>query len=220
MNGVAFLDMSEEDGDEEPARAERKLKKKKPRAGVDDFPLPPSHNQMQVPDTQHSASTTTLVSSSGSHNLQVPSGADIDMSPESPLRASYLTPEPKPSGSFASSQSVFRPLRLVHDDLKYTRINVLYSSIKANDKGKEVISFVVEVDPGNNKEPWKVEKLYSDVLNLDQRVRSSSSRSVQKKMAHLPESKMWKDHAPAKVDQRRVRVACRLLSLCANILRN
>ncbi|EIW79192.1 RhoGAP-domain-containing protein [Coniophora puteana RWD-64-598 SS2] len=125
------------------------------------------------------------------------------MSPESPLRASYLTPEPKPSGSFASSQSVFRPLRLVYGDLKHTHINVLYSSIKANDKGKEVISFVVEVDPGNNKEPWKVEKLYSDVLNLDQRVRSSSSRSVQKKMAHLPESKMWKDHAPAKVDQRR-----------------
>jgi RalA-binding protein 1 len=63
----------------------------------------------------------------------------------------------------------------------------------------------VFVDPGNNKEGWKVEKMYSDVLALDQRVRNSVGKSVGKKMVNLPEGKLWKDHAPAKVDQRKVR---------------
>ncbi|KAJ3482868.1 hypothetical protein NLJ89_g12112 [Agrocybe chaxingu] len=45
--------------------------------------------------------------------------------------------------------------------------------------------------------------MYSDVLSLDQRVRSSVGKGVGKKIANLPEGKLWKDHAPAKVDQRK-----------------
>jgi RalA-binding protein 1 len=48
--------------------------------------------------------------------------------------------------------------------------------------------------------------MYSDVLGLDQRVRSSVAKGMGKKIANLPEGKLWKDHAPAKVDQRKVRV--------------
>ena len=60
------------------------------------------------------------------------------------------------------------------------------------------------VDPGRGKETWKVEKLYSDVLGLDQRIRASVGKGVGKKIASLPEGKLWRDHAPAKVDQRKV----------------
>jgi RalA-binding protein 1 len=74
----------------------------------------------------------------------------------------------------------------------------------------------VYVDPGNNKEGWKVEKMYSDVLALDQRVRNSVGKNVGKKMASLPEGKLWKDHAPAKVDQRKVGHRVSLL-YCANV---
>lgn len=49
-----------------------------------------------------------------------------------------------------------------------------------------------------------MEKMYSDVLSLDQRVRSTVGKGVGKKIANLPEGKLWKDHAPAKVDQRKV----------------
>lgn len=76
--------------------------------------------------------------------------------------------------------------------------------MRPNDRGKEVLSFVVYVDPGKGKDGWKVEKMYSDVLGLDQRVRSSVAKGVGKKIASLPEGKLWKDHAPAKVDQRKV----------------
>jgi RalA-binding protein 1 len=67
-----------------------------------------------------------------------------------------------------------------------------------------VLSFIIVVDPGRGKETWKVEKLYSDVLGLDQRIRASVGKGVGKKIASLPEGKLWRDHAPAKVDQRKV----------------
>jgi RalA-binding protein 1 len=99
----------------------------------------------------------------------------------------------------------FRALPLLPTDLPHTTINVSHSFVRPNDRGKEVLSFVVFVSPGQSKEGWKVEKLYSDVLSLDHRVRSSVGKGVGKKIANLPEGKLWKDHAPAKVDQRKVR---------------
>ncbi|KAJ7886581.1 hypothetical protein B0H14DRAFT_3431154 [Mycena olivaceomarginata] len=50
---------------------------------------------------------------------------------------------------------------------------MFHSFVRPNDRGKEVLSSVVCVDPGNNKEGWKIEKMYSDVLVLDQRMRNS-----------------------------------------------
>ncbi|KAF7964909.1 hypothetical protein HWV62_1755, partial [Athelia sp. TMB] len=102
-----------------------------------------------------------------------------------------------------TSSPAFRALPLLATDLPSTRIIVSQSSVRPNDRGKDVLSFIVEIHPGLNKEPWKVEKLYSDVLGLDQRVRANVGRGVGKKIASLPEGKLWKDHAPAKVDQRK-----------------
>ena len=69
-----------------------------------------------------------------------------------------------------------------------TRVQVSYSSIRPNDRGKEVPSFVIVVDPGSGKEPWKVEKLY----------------------------KLWRDHAPAKVDQRKA--SLRVIRNCIQLM--
>jgi RalA-binding protein 1 len=102
-------------------------------------------------------------------------------------------------------QPTYRELPLLPGDLPRTRIAVLLTSIKPNDRGKEVLSFVVNVQPGGGKEGWKIEKLYSDVLGLDHRVRAAVGRSVGKKIASLPEGKLWRDHAPAKADLRKVR---------------
>ena len=101
--------------------------------------------------------------------------------------------------------AAFRALPLLSSDLPYTTISVSHSFVRPNDRGKEVLSFIVSVDPGNNKPRWKVEKMYSDVLSLDQRVRSAVGKGVGKRIANLPEGKLWKDHAPARVDQRKVR---------------
>jgi RalA-binding protein 1 len=105
-----------------------------------------------------------------------------------------------------SEAVAFRALPLLSSDLPYTNITVSHSFVRPNDRGKEVLSFIVFVDPGNGRDGWKVEKMYSDVLGLDQRVRSSVGKGVGKRIANLPEGKLWKDHAPAKVDQRKVRM--------------
>ena len=98
----------------------------------------------------------------------------------------------------------FRALPLLASDLARTVITVSHSSIRANDRGKEVLSFTIVVQPAG-KDAWKVEKLYSDVLTLDARVRAVLGKTLTKKLVSLPEGRLWKDHAPAKVDQRKVR---------------
>lgn len=125
------------------------------------------------------------------------------------LRPQRLDTQNLPSSTTAgnaapSPAGFFRALPLLPTDLPRTKINVSHSFVRPNERGKEVLSFIVLVDPGKGKEGWKVEKMYSDVLNLDQRVRTSVGKSVGKKIATLPEGKLWKDHAPAKADQRKV----------------
>ena len=111
----------------------------------------------------------------------------------------------QPSQDQQLSETIaFRALPLLSSDLPHTNITVSHSFVRPNDRGKEVLSFIVFVDPGSGKDGWKVEKMYSDVLGLDQRVRSSVGKGIGKKIANLPEGKLWKDHAPAKVDQRKV----------------
>ena len=102
-----------------------------------------------------------------------------------------------------SVQPHFRQLPLLVSDFPMTRVQVSHSSIRPNDRGKEVLSFVIVVDPGSGKEFWKIEKLYSDFISLDQKIRSAN-RGLAKRMPSLPDSKLWRDHAPAKVDQRKV----------------
>lgn len=134
--------------------------------------------------------------------------------PDSPLQSSYLSPVKSVHGGTSAGPSpTFRALPLVYDDLKTTRVTVLHSSVKPNDRGKDVLSFVLDVDPRNGKDSWKVEKMYSDFLGLDQRMRAAVGKSMAKKMGILPEGKVWKDHAPAKADQRKIALEVYLQSL-------
>jgi len=107
--------------------------------------------------------------------------------------------------------SQYRALPLLSSDLPTTLIQVSQSLVRPNDRGKEVLSFVIIVqpDPANpTKESWKVEKMYSDVVALDARVRGTVGKAIAKKIVSLPEGKLWKDHAPAKVDHRKVCISC------------
>ncbi|KAF8196658.1 hypothetical protein K438DRAFT_1967677 [Mycena galopus ATCC 62051] len=152
-------------------------------------PLQP--NRAQPQQQQFAQSSETLVNAQ-MRAREAPSSSE-SLSPLQPVRPSAPATVP----------ASFRALPLLSSDLPYTTVIVSHSFVRPNDRGKEVLSFVVYVDPGNKKEGWKVEKMYSDVLALDQRVRNSVGKTVGKKMANLPEGKLWKDHAPAKVDQRK-----------------
>ena len=163
------------------------------------------------------ASTTSLVSSStpsrppllstSSSSSSVPSFAPDpleDLPPPHPQ--SQLSPDSALTPSKQQQQPHqlrYKSARLTNDDLPRTKVHVEGSTIRPNDRGKEVLSFIIGVQL-QGKEPWKVEKLYSDVLTLDVRVRGGIGKTAGKKIAPLPDNKLFKDNAPAKVDQRKV----------------
>jgi RalA-binding protein 1 len=171
---------------------------------ADEFPLPPSRmthprlNQ-ESPGTsplqsseilrpKRADSTSSQPSSSSSHHHDVVNGAMADHAEsERPSQALKI-----------------RALPLLSSDLSRCSIRVVNSYIRPNDRGKDVLSFSVIVSPKNNQEPWRIEKRHSDVLALDHALRSRVERNVAKKISSLPDTKLWKDHAPAKVDLRKV----------------
>ncbi|KAF9523051.1 hypothetical protein CPB83DRAFT_863513 [Crepidotus variabilis] len=195
-------------------------RQEKSRVGAEEFPLPPPSHQFaqrgHPQDPQHLGQpnfSQQSLSMLGSSTSSLASGSSPSKQPQPD---SYQS-EPRPSASQQQLQSdspsqsppaqpapaAFRALPLLSSDLPQTSVTVSHSFVRPNDRGKEVLSFIVFVNPGNGKDGWKVEKMYSDVLGLDQRVRSSVGKGVIKKIGNLPEGKLWKDHAPAKVDQRK-----------------
>lgn len=207
-------------------------KRDKARVAAEEFPLPPSSNlfiqrqALAAQDAQLYAQGPQHQTSLQEQKMLVPlssPGKQAQTVPEQPGGYTHLS-HPRSQESTLLQQQIphrqdsrlqqsqdqqpgsaaFRALPLLSSDLPHTNITVSHSFVRPNDRGKEVLSFIVFVDPGNGKDGWKVEKMYSDVLGLDQRVRSSVGKGVGKKIANLPEGKLWKDHAPAKVDQRKV----------------
>lgn len=175
------------------------------KPSADDFPMPPvghpPHRDFGGDLTSNSRIQPHLqpTNNGGSHNHPLPS--------------------PSTKSHIVAPQYMLRALPLISTDLPQTKVQVSHSSIRPNDKGKEVLSFVIILDPGSGKEMWKIEKLYSDVISLDQKVKLTS-RSLAKKMPVLPESKLWRDHAPAKVDQRKVALERYLQALILLPLKN
>ena len=112
-------------------------------------------------------------------------------------------PAPANTSSSDLPRFEYKSAKLTNDDLPHTVIRVDGSTIRSNDRGKEVLSFLIGVSV-KGKEPWKVEKLYSDVLALDGRIRVGAGKTQGKKIASLPDNKLFKDNAPAKVDQRKI----------------
>lgn len=166
-----------------------------------------------------SASTTLSPHSSASRNTsQTSSPAESSSQGHLPFPPTNI-----PSGSNSSAKGpVFKATRLTLNDLPYTKVKIHGSNIKTNDRGKEVLSFVYTVYPaGDGTAPahplrkntattppdsWQVEKLYSEVLGLDASVRTRLGKTGSKRLSPLPDPKLFKDHAPAKVDQRKVRL--------------
>lgn len=159
----------------------------------------PSKHTQAMPNQQH-YSSPHHPSNDAPTSMQENS---YPVQPNSTYRTEFSTQTQEKPESTVQAAASFRALPLLSSDLPHTHIVVSHSFVRPNDRGKEVLSFIVSVNPGHGKEGWKVEKMYSDVLSLDQRVRNSVGKGVGKKIGNLPEGKLWKDHAPAKVDQRK-----------------
>ncbi|TDL23658.1 RhoGAP-domain-containing protein [Rickenella mellea] len=197
-------------------------KLRKAPATADQFPLPPAtfagrspttpttptnpahvtnpswSSSINMTPTPSTATSITVVGPNGTATAGSSNGhtGSSGPTPARPLRDSFLTPLWDPPAA------TFRQMPLLDTDLKNATAQVIGSHIRANDKGKEVLSFVISVGV-IGKDGWTIEKFYSDVLALDSRLRQRCSRNTVKKIAPLPDNKLFKDHAPAKVDQRK-----------------
>jgi RalA-binding protein 1 len=99
--------------------------------------------------------------------------------------------------------------------LPYVNISVVGTNLRSNDRGREDVSFYIAVDlkaPPNyiksNPSTWRVEKSHSDILALDARLKQKhgKNKTAGKRISsvQLPDRTLFKDHAPSKVDQRKV----------------
>lgn len=211
-----FLDMDESVNDgvtgSESSLSDGEFEEDKPSSrSVEDFPMPPTSHPPVAPSAYSPSSAPDQASIHSGHTTSAASTKIDPAASTTSFRSSDLpnishpNPHHKQKRSIDTPVSVqpqFRQLPLLVSDFPMTRVQVSHSSIRPNDRGKEVLSFVIVVDPGSGKEPWKIEKLYSDFISLDQKTRSAN-RNLSKKMPSLPDSRLWRDHAPAKVDQRK-----------------
>lgn len=111
----------------------------------------------------------------------------------------------------ASSSSGPPQPRLNNALLNQVSVTVHGTNLRFNERAREMVSFflLVELDgpvAANRLDKWMVEKLYSDVLGLDATLKHRHGKIAVRNMAdcQLPDRSLFKDHAPSKVDLRKV----------------
>ncbi|KAG0049748.1 hypothetical protein BGZ83_005431 [Gryganskiella cystojenkinii] len=103
------------------------------------------------------------------------------------------------------------------DNLEFVSVLVVGSNIRTNDRGKEQLTFLISIGQEvqglrdevmyphkESDELWRVEKQYSDFVNLDAKLRVTQSRNIINSLPKLPEKSLFNNHAPSKVDARKV----------------
>ncbi|KAK3840000.1 MAG: hypothetical protein JOS17DRAFT_678200 [Linnemannia elongata] len=101
------------------------------------------------------------------------------------------------------------------DNLEFVSVMVVGSNIRTNDKGKELLTFLVSVGHEvqtkegtyphkESDEVWRVEKQYMEFVNLDSKLRVTQSRNIINNLPKLPDKSLFSNHAPSKVDARKV----------------
>ncbi|KAF9927449.1 hypothetical protein FBU30_003248 [Linnemannia zychae] len=147
-----------------------------------------------------------------------------------PIRASSPTPSGNSSitntissGQASLSNSHARPtfhqqaFSMFSDNLEFVSVLVVGSNISTNDRGKEQLTFLISIGQevqgefedmlphDEAQELWRVEKQYSDFVNLDSKasLRVTQSRNIVNALPKLPDKSLFSTHAPSKVDARK-----------------
>ncbi|CAO3682229.1 unnamed protein product [Umbelopsis ramanniana] len=139
---------------------------------------------------------------------------------------SYSPPESK-----QPEPSSFDPSGMSNETLATLSIKVVASKIKANEKDREVLCFIISVgrmlkpssaDSDSSdlqfEELWRVEKLYSDFINLDAKMRAGVLNEKQRPTVKFPEKSLFNTLSPTKVDQRKIALERYLQQLILNPL--
>ncbi|OUM69349.1 hypothetical protein PIROE2DRAFT_19664, partial [Piromyces sp. E2] len=95
------------------------------------------------------------------------------------------------------------------------RVKVIGSLIKINEKGKEVVTFIILISRLTNsgtEENEKIEKSYADFVQLDSKLRNQDKILVAK-MGKLPDKNLFSSNSPTKRDQRKIELELYLQNL-------
>jgi len=152
------------------------------------------------------------------HHLQQRSRDDYG-DPKAGAAPSYGLNNASSSSSALGSGQAAKCVSLVPGLLPLTSAEVINSSIKIADRQKEVVSFLIRVKvstpteqndsrlallPPDVPKAWIIEKAWSDLQNLDMAIKAKNAKANVRRIPGLPDKSLFKDHAPSKVDQRKV----------------
>ncbi|CAG8541157.1 11675_t:CDS:2 [Ambispora leptoticha] len=167
-------------------------------------------NQLSMNDL-HSLTTPNMFTNDSSSS---PARRPLQSSPPRSSSTNSVTQEQSaapPTPPRPSLQRSDTPTLISADAISGISVKVEGSNIKTNEKGKEVLAFVISVGQakihegiviGMEEELWRVEKLYSDFLALDAKLKQRQNRSL--KIGKLPDKNLFTNNAPSKVDQRKL----------------
>ncbi|KAL1925300.1 uncharacterized protein VTP21DRAFT_183 [Calcarisporiella thermophila] len=96
------------------------------------------------------------------------------------------------------------------DSISGVNVRVVGTGLRAIERGKEKLCFVISVlrisDPhtGAEEELWRVEKLYSDFIALDAKLKKQENKAIVNRIGKLPDKSMFSSYAPTIVEQRKI----------------
>ncbi|CAG8771905.1 1417_t:CDS:2, partial [Gigaspora margarita] len=150
------------------------------------------------------------------NNISLPNQGQIDNPSANPSQGqqlqSFQSLPPLSQQSQSPPRSEAPTPSITSDGISGIAVKVIGSNKKTNDKGKEVLAFIISVGQarvvdgcivGMEKELWRVEKFYSDFLSLDGKLKQRHSKSTINKIGKLPDKNLFHNNAPSKVDQRK-----------------
>ncbi|ORX51322.1 RhoGAP-domain-containing protein [Hesseltinella vesiculosa] len=144
----------------------------------------------------------------------IPVDSPIQQDPH-PLDTSTPPPNKTPFGTSTWASINYHTQQL--NNMEGVSVKVIGSMLRSNVKGKDVVSFVISVGKQGpalqHDELWRVEKLYSDFLDLDLQVKAQMGRIPKDKSTRLPEKQLFATRSPNKLDQRKVALEKYLLHI-------
>lgn len=142
--------------------------------------MPPPRAALDHDPTMRAASPPVPFRSTTSRNAKRESTFYSTFRDEDTDEAIYY-----PTSMSASPDPLSKKQQTLISNLSAISIKVVGSNIKPNDKGKEVVSFILSVGSYDEddsvtrhfEEQWRVEKLYSDFLSLDSKVNERKKKN-------------------------------------------
>ncbi|KAJ3011619.1 hypothetical protein HKX48_006727 [Thoreauomyces humboldtii] len=169
---------------------------------------PPQGSELVEAPTAASAVRPAIPStpSSGLLDVQHPSSLTVTSATTASSLSLSMTGASPSTDNLERRQVTDSPFKSLFKNADQVSVAVTGSQIRLNDKAREVISFTITVKDAANADLWKIEKVYSDFLALDTKLKTNQPKALTSKIGRLPEKALFTTHSPTKSDQRKVQL--------------